>query len=111
MKTEKTTCVTETCINTLASLRASDQKYLMLAVLATGTSLSCLRYCCVVLMAEWGKGLCVSLQGLGSVLSDNELPQRRSSIQRPYLKHGCWSMRKEVKVSNHVLHLCKVVKT
>lgn len=57
MEAEKTTCVTETCIHMLASLCTSDQKYLLLAVLATGTSLSCLCYCFVVLMAVWGKGL------------------------------------------------------
>lgn len=63
----------------------------------------------LAVLADWGKGLYVTLQGLGSVHHE-PFPRDRLErpIQRPSSKYGC---RKEEKVSNRGLHLLKVVKT
>lgn len=59
-------CVMEACNMTLVShvIHTYNQEHLMLAVLATVASLF------MVLMADWGKGLCMlfALQGPGTVL-------------------------------------------
>lgn len=70
-------------------------------------------------MADWGKGLyAVALQGPGTVLDlwhqDHEPSLRERLHPKALFKMWmprCRSMRKEERVSNHGLHLLKVVKT